>query len=443
MTYKHFSISIVVQAILLACTPLIMAIFWSNEHFIVLRYLLFLVYIGQIIRLIKTVRKTNRELAKFIEAFGFGDTTIVFRNMDKDNSFQDLFDSFNSVVEAFRHLKMEKEKEYLFFENALKNMDVAILVVNQRGDVLMSNASALQLFGFKYIHRINKLDQFKPGLATQLLNLKPQTLELIEFATDKQLRQVTVSSVMVKQDKSELRLLAFRDIHREIQQKEMESWQKLIRVLTHEVMNSLSPVTILSAGLKQRIGDLSNCQEEEKTEWLEALDAIQSRSKGLTRFVENYRSIAGLQKANPKPTPIYPLLKRVETLFHSEIKNRQLKINIECSPEINFSLDEKLMEQVLINLLKNSLEAVEDTNGNIQLQSQIIDHQLIISVSDNGSGIPQSEIEKVCIPFYTTKEQGSGVGLALTQQVMRLHGGNLQIKSNENEGTCIKLTIEN
>nr|WP_321450488.1 ATP-binding protein [uncultured Carboxylicivirga sp.] len=439
MTFRHFTSSVIIQSVLLACTPALIYVFASTDIFPTIGYLLAIIYVLQIWKLITTVRKTNRELAHFIESFGFGDTTISFKTTDKDASFQDLFQSFNKVVAVFRQLKMDKEKEYLFFENALKNIDVAVMVANQRGDVLMSNKALLKLFNFDYIHRIDKLNQFKNNLSGELLQLKPDDQQLIEFVVNNQIRQVTVTSVMMMQDQTELRLFAFRDIHREIQQKEMESWQKLIRVLTHEVMNSLSPVNILSASLKQRLDDLNTCSDEEKTDWFEALDVIHSRSKGLTRFVENYRSIAGLHSAKITSTQICLLLHRVEVLFHSQIMERGLTIETICSDDLQFNLDEKLIEQVMINLFKNSLEAVSDQTGMIQLKAEKNNRQLLISIEDNGVGIPQSEIDKVCIPFYTTRENGNGIGLALTQQVMRLHNGEIKIQSKQGEGTKISL----
>ncbi len=442
MSFKHFTINIIVQAILLAATPLVMALLYIYEQPYVLLYLLGGLYLFQVIRLAYTVRKTNRELAKFIESFGFGDTTIHFSTRDKDASFQDLFKAFNQVVEAFRQLKLDKEKEYLFFENALKKLGVAIIVVNEHGNVLMSNDALLQLLDFKYIHRLDKLNTLKPGLAEELMRLQPHQQHLVELMVDKRLLQVALTSVLMKQDKKVLRLIAFQDIRSEIEQTELESWQKLIRVLTHEVINSLSPVNLISAGLKQRFEEAEQpltIEQEERQELIEALDAMHSRSKGLTHFVQSYRSMAGLKSAQTNHCNILQLLTRIQTLFAGAANEANCLLTIECAQGLTHSIDEKLIEQVLINLVKNSLEALDKTDSSISIRAHMNGYNLQLDVADNGKGIPQEEINKVCVPFYTTRQGGNGIGLALSRQVMRLHGGQLKVDSKEGQGTVVNL----
>jgi len=443
MSYKHFSLNIIVQATFLALTPLLVALIWHNASLNLLRIMLIICYIGQVWHLIYSVRKTNRELARFIQSFGFNDTTIHFHNQDRDTSFGDLFSSFNQVVKAFRQLKLDKEKEYLFFENALKNLGVAILVVNEHGNVIMSNQALLRMLGIKYIHRLDKLNGFKNGLANELMQLKPHQQKLVELMVDGRLLQVALTSVLMKKEQQTIRLLAFQDIRGEIEQKELESWQKLIRVLTHEVMNSLSPVNILSAGLKQRFESDKEqliLDQEEQQEMIEALDAIHSRSKGLTRFVESYRSMAGLKSAQTSSCHIPTLLTRLQVLFQDEMKQNNIAFSTDYRGQSVCTLDEKLIEQVLINLVKNSKEAI-GSEGRIDVIASNDEQGLEITISDNGRGIPKEELDKVCVPFYTTRQGGNGIGLALSRQVMRLHGGQLKIHSEEGKGTIVHLIL--
>ena len=442
MSYKHFTVSTIVQSLLLATTPILFFLVWSNENLMLFGYLFILTYIIQVCYLIYTVRKTNRELAKFIQSFGFGDTTIHFRTRDNDATFQDLFKSFNQVVEVFRQLKVEKEKEYLFFETALKKIGVAIIVVNEHGNVLMTNDALLRLLNIKYLHRLEKLNQFQKDLSNTLMQLKPNQQKLLDLTVDKRLLQIALSAVMMKQESKTLRLIAFQDIRREIEQKELESWQKLIRVLTHEVINSLSPVNIISAGLKSRFETAEQpllIEPEEQNELIDALDAMHSRSKGLTQFVESYRGMAGLKSAQTSICNINNLLSRVQTLFNSSESNQIYQIQMVCPDELNYLIDEKLVEQVLINLVKNSIEAMDKTDAKVEVKATLNNQQLKISVTDNGKGIPAEELEKVCIPFYTSREGGNGIGLALSKQVMRLHGGQLKVESKEHKGTAITL----
>ncbi len=442
MSFKHFTLSLIIQSLLLAATPLIGFLLWSNAQPAMLLYLLVGIYILQVVKLIATVRRTNRKLAKFIQSFGFGDTTIHFRTDDKDASFQDLFKAFNQVVEAFRQLKLDKEKEYLFFENALKKLGVAIIVVNEHGNVVMSNDALLRLLDFKYIHRIDKLNTLKPGLADELMQLQPHQQHLVELMVNNRLLQVALTSVLMKQETKVLRLIAFQDIRSEIEQKELESWQKLIRVLTHEVINSLSPVNLISAGLKQRFEDTSRplvFDNDEQQDIIEALDAMHNRSKGLTQFVESYRSMTGLKSAQTSNCNIRQLLTRIQTLFAASANEANCLLTVECTPIITHSIDEKLVEQVLINLVKNSMEALDKTDSTIKIIAKKNAQNLQLIITDNGKGIPDDEINKVCIPFYTTRQGGNGIGLALSRQVMRLHGGQLKVDSMEGKGTQVEL----
>lgn len=441
MSFKHFSISLIIQSILLATTPIITVYNWSIESNRSISYVLALIYIFQVWRIIYTVRKTNRELSKFIHSFGFSDTTIHFHNQDKDRSFVDLFGAFNQVVEAFRQLKIEKEKEYLFFENALKNIGVAIVVVNEHGNVQMTNKALLKMLNINYLHRLDKLNTFKDGLSEELMNMQANQQKLVEIIVGGRLLQVALTSVLMKQEKKTLRLLAFQDIRSEIEQKELESWQKLIRVLSHEVMNSLSPVNILSAGLKQKVEAFNNHQElvpNDKQEIIEALDAINARSKGLTRFVESYKSMAGLKVANIQICQINLLLSRIQILFQDEMLRNNIEFTVDIPHTIEHHIDEKLVEQVLINLVKNSKEAI-NSDGSIKISASKEKQRLKLTVTDNGKGIPEGELDKVCVPFYTSREGGNGIGLALSRQVMRLHKGQLKIHSKEKKGTIVTL----
>ncbi|TRX72657.1 PAS domain-containing sensor histidine kinase [Carboxylicivirga sp. M1479] len=445
MSYKHFTYSIALQALFMALTPIIILLIWSNQSLDAIKYLLAFAYIAQTVYLIYSVRKTNRELAKFIQSFGFGDTTIHFHSRDKDASFQNLFQSFNSVVEAFRQLKLDKEKEYLFFETALKKLGVAIIVVNEHGNVTMTNEALLKMLNIKYLHRLDKLNQFKPGIADELMQLQANQQKLVELMVDQRLLQVALTSVMMKQEQKTLRLLAFQDIRGEIEQKELESWQKLIRVLTHEVMNSLSPVNIISAGLNQRFKQTEApivLDEKERLEVTDALDAVHKRSKGLTHFVESYRSMAGLKHAQTQLCDINSLLTRVQTLFTNSEHETKFQLLLECDKNTSYLLDEQLLEQTLINLIKNSIEALDKEPALITIKAHIRDHLLKIQIIDNGKGIPPDELDKVCVPFYTTRQGGNGIGLALSQQVMRLHGGQLQIQSEVGKGSRVTLLFK-
>jgi len=446
MGYKHFSLAIIIQAMFILITPVVIAMTLDQPNLIISRYALVICYVLQVWGLIHTVRKTNREVGRFIESFRYNDSTIHFHNQDRDGSFKDLFHSFNKVVEAFRKLKVDKEKEYQFFENALKNIGVAILVVNESGNVIMTNDALFKLFGLKYLHRLDKLDLFKKRLSQQLQQLQPNQQKLIEIVVNGRLLQVAVTSVIMKQDQQVLKLLAFQDIRGEIEQKELESWQKLIRVLTHEVMNSLSPVNILSASLKQRFemkveapSESIEFDEVERLEMVEALDAIHSRSKGLTRFVESYRSLAGLKSAQTHSCNVNNLLSRILVLYQGEMAQRLIKHEVDVANSIDFELDEKLVEQILINLVKNSMEAINHDDGKILIKVHRDNGHLIFQISDNGKGIPKEELDKVCVPFYTTRPHGNGIGLALSRQVMRLHGGQLKIYSEEGKGTRVML----
>jgi signal transduction histidine kinase len=243
---------------------------------------------------------------------------------------------------------------------------------------------------------------------------------------------------MLKTADRTLHLVSFQNIQPELDEKELESWQKLIRVLTHEIMNSMTPINTLVTTItriyrNKETGELKK-PEELQTPMIEktvkGLDLIESRGQGLIHFVQNYRDVTRLPKPDFKVLNVRDMFQGIKLMFDEQLMQNGVTLTIDCHPSLYINADGKLLEQVIINLVKNAIEAFEDApDPAITMSAQSNNNQIIMEIADNGKGIPPDMLENIFVPFFTTKEKGSGIGLSLSRQIIRLHGGTMNVQS--------------
>jgi len=269
----------------------------------------------------------------------------------------------------------------------------------------------------------------------------------LKLTIDNNIVQLSIKAANFKIKNRNIKLISLQNIKTEIDQSEVDAWQKLIRVLTHEIMNSVSPIKLLSSSLIdmfeenneiKTIDEITNTTIQDS---VFGLKTIRKRSSGLSNFVENYKSLTQISKANFSDFKICELFKQINTLLKSELEQKSIQFDLNCQPQdLIIHADEKLIEQVLINLIKNASEALKNsTNPIIKIEAEFINEFVQIKVSDNGPGISSELQDNIFIPFYTTKEKGSGIGLSLSRQIMNLHGGNISVKSEPDNGTAFTL----
>lgn len=456
MAFSKFKAGLVLQVILLASVAFAFA--WSvhQQYMLVTSTSIAIIWILQVILLIRYLNRMNRDLTRFFQTFRFDDSGAFFDEKDTDRSYRDLYSSFNIITSAFHKVRTEKEAEHQLFRTIFEQVGVGVLVFDETGLVKLANKSFLDMFRMTSISHINKLDVIEEGFSRQLFKMKPGRLELIQFRprqTDEfeqsETNQVVAHMQEIRQEDTSLKLITLQNIEEQMEQKEIDAWEKLIRIYNHEIMNSVSPINLLASNLidmfqhEGKVKKISELNDHIINDAMLGLQTIRKRGQGLSHFVETYRSISKLPPPLLTDLRIKELFSRISVLLEPMIRELKVGLVTRCKPENHMiRADEKLVEQVLINLVKNALEALSGVNEpSIMLESFCIEDMHIIRIKDNGRGIPPDIMENIFIPFFTTKEGGSGIGLTFARQVMKLHHGNIRVSSEPGRGTTVALVF--
>jgi nitrogen fixation/metabolism regulation signal transduction histidine kinase len=387
------------------------------------------------VEILHFVHRTNRSLSSFLTAIIHNDFTTRFSSEEEDLSYKQLFGTFNEVSEKYEELVAAREKEHLYLQHLIDHLQVGVLATDEAGTVIWINDSMKKLLERPYLHQISGLNQQYPGLIDKLEKLNQGQTELISLSSLTAERQLLFRFSAFTLEGIAYRLYSAQDIQGELKENEVQAWEKLLRVLTHEIMNSVTPISSLSKSLK---GLLESQQESANPKILKGLDAISSRSEALLNFTSAYRQIAAVPDPNKQQLQIQPMLARLYTLFESQFVSQNIGCTTSLShPKLTVLADPELLGQVLINLIQNACDALEgQSNGQIAIKAYATESgEINILVEDNGPGIPASLQEKIFIPFFTTREKGSGIGLSLSRQIMLKHGGNLVLGAEEGEGS--------
>ena len=337
------------------------------------------------------------------------------------------------VNDKFIESSQYEASQYQYIVTLINQLQIGVLAFDERERIHLANESFNTLLGQKELINLDSIKATNEALYDQLKEIKNGENTIFKTTLLGQAKKLSMSATSFKLRQKRYKLISLQDIHTELDQHEMEAWQKLIRVLTHEIMNSVAPITSLSSTLKNLVQD--NELDAGKINTLqEGLDAIESRSQGLMNFTQSYRALTRVPLPNIREVDSQTFLQRIDSLFKPTIANTEIAWSLSLG-EKNPSLliDPDLMEQVIINLLKNAKEAVSPKKGRIDLALR--EHtelgQIQLSITDNGPGIPDEITEKVFIPFYTTKSEGSGIGLSLARQIVQLHKGELTFKTSD------------
>lgn len=447
MIYKKFYIQIILQVVLLATTPVLFWFVYLRDYMVVTSYSLIALWVFQIAYLIYYINKTNRDLSRFFNAFQYQDSSLVFNEHQNEKAFQDLHQSFNGILNAFGKVKIEKEKDFVFFQHTLNLVGIGLLAFDQKGDIKLCNTAFKELFGEDGFSNIRDLDAIENSFPAFLMSIKSGSQKLRKYLLNKQILKLAIKAVDFRLENELIKVVAFQDIKNAIDKGEMDAMHKLIRVFSHEILNSVSPIAMLSGSLLN-LYEKNRDQEEEKviseediTNTLMGLQTIRKRSKGLMAFVDEYRNLTQLPKPQFKSISLPKLFMHIETLFSAEFKTENIEFTYQLQGDNQELIaDEKLISQVLINLIRNSIDAVKGIDyKKISIVTDLANPAGLIVVSDNGVGISDELIEHIFTPFFTTKEKGSGIGLNLSRQILQLHGGSISVRSQANKLTEFSL----
>lgn len=400
--------------------------------------------VAMIFNLFYYVDQTNRDLVNFLTSIKFNDYTTTSSAAHRGQSFGQLYDGFNLINRKFQEVRAEKEANHQFLQTVVEHINIGLLCYDMQEEIVLMNKSLQSLLHKSYLINLEGLRTVDEKLFETVRDLPSGERTLIKLIIDNKLLQLAIQSTELVLNKSRLRLVSFQNIQSELEGQELMAWQKLIRILTHEIMNSVAPIASLSSTLKDIIGEKSELDPEALKMVRHSLGVIQKRSQGLMAFTDTYRELTRIPPPKFQLVDGKELLEEAETLFRVRIEKEAIKFQIHTPPsEVQFQGDPNLLEQVLINLIKNAMDALEgqeDKTISVHLQKST-SGKISIQVADNGPGIPTEKLDQIFVPFYTTKETGSGIGLSLSRQIMRLHKGSLEVQSVEGQGSIFTMTI--
>lgn len=443
---NDFRARVILRVILLGLTMALFLFMISRANMLFAAILMGVIIILQLTDLFRFVSQTNRKLTRFLESVKYSDFISSFTADNKlGKSFRDLNIAFNEVLEAFRKARSEKEEHGQYLNTVVQQVRTGILSFDQDGDVQLMNANAKRFLGVTTLKNIHELIALNPKLYHAINSVEPGKSELYKGSNELFL---TIQATELRIRATDVKLVTLQNIQPELQKQELEAWQNLTRVLRHEIMNSITPISSLTSTLREILDhDMTKTNEhyelkEEGAEDLrDGLATIESRSKGLIKFIDAYREYTSLPKPKIATVRLKDLIEHVAQLMKTELKKTNIAFHYSCSSEyLTIQADLEMIEQVLINLLKNAIEAlIETENPELELVGRYDESSVKVEVIDNGSGIIKEALEHIFVPFYTTKRLGSGIGLSLSRQIMQMHNGSISVESEPDVRTVFTL----
>lgn len=445
MGYKNFRLNCIFRVFLLGATIYVFFYLFLQTTLYATIAIVGSIIFYQIYSLVHYVEKTNRDLTRFFEAIKHTDFTQSFTGAGLGSSFDHLKAAFAEVIEEFRRARAEKEEHYRYLQTVVQHVGIGLIAFDPNGEVGLLNNAAKRLLRVTHLKNVKALESFSKPLVETLLRLRSGAKALVKADDKNELLQFVIYATEFKLREQMLTLVSIQNIQSELEEKEMEAWQNLIRVLTHEIMNSVTPIASLASTVNDLLAAPKNSGEmtvDAIGDMRGAVQTIQKRSEGLLHFVDAYRSLTRIPQPNFRIFRVAQLFSGVEQLLRASFKEKRIDLNTKIEPEsLELTADPEMIEQVLINLLLNAIQAVDgQAAARIDLVSRIDERgRVIIQVADNGPGIIPEVLEKIFIPFFTTKSEGSGIGLSLSRQIMRLHRGTVTARSTPNVETVFTL----
>jgi two-component system nitrogen regulation sensor histidine kinase NtrY len=411
-----------------------------------------LLIIYQVYNLVHYVNKTNRKLAQFFNSVRNEDSVLVHSHNFEGKIYDSLNSSLNELNHTIGEMRRQNAQQSLFLNNLVEHVGVGLISYTRDGNVEIFNNAAKRLLQISQLNNIHDLSIKYPELFKCIVELQPYNHQVIKVITKQSVLFLSLKLSIFKSEKETLNLLSIQNIRVELEQNELDSWQKLIRVLTHEISNSISPITSLANTTKkyfirkdtESIVSIDELDDALLHKTVDSLDTIETTGRGLIDFVGKYRSLTALPQPKFEIFQIRALFDKLQTLLIDEADSNAIVLEFKSSPNtLELTADISLLEKVLINLIKNAFQALEKSkNAKVYVSAfKNIENRVVIVVKDNGAGIPLAIMDDIFIPFYTTKNNGSGIGLSLSRQIMRLHSGNITVSSIPNETTVFSLVF--
>lgn len=451
MHYTIFRTQIFVRLLLIVLTGFGMVYVLLQTHFWLVSFWLGLLFVILFIELLRYIERTHREMENLVIAIRQGDFSNTYDQRPAMKGHM-LSEVFNQLVGTFQQLRQEKEGNHLYLQNVVEQISVALLCISTDGKVQLANRAAKALFQRPFLKKLEDLQDIDQELYHTLQQLQAGEKTLIRVIVHQELLHLSVQATEFKMQGSDFKLLSMQDFRTELEEQEVASWQKLIRVLTHEMVNSVIPISNLTAIVHHMLIRLDeeqkatlNTLDSEQIEDLHgSLMTIEERTNGLINFVKAYKSLTQIAQPQFRLVEVQALFKRLYALLKPKLKEKNIAWHDRVEPSnLQIKADFELIEQILINLVNNAIDALQGLeNPKISLYAFVNEkNQQIIQVVDSGRGMDQEVMDQIFIPFFTTKANGSGIGLSLSRQIMRLHKGNISVQSVKDEGSVFTLSF--
>lgn len=413
----------------------------TQTHFWLVSIWLTLAFILVLIALIRFIEKSHRELRYFLLSIQQGDFSNSYPHKKED----ELNFAFHTINDVLKNLRNEKASNLIYLQTVVEHISVAIICFDETQKIVLANRASKELFQKDLLTSMNSLLNINEQISEEILQLNSGEKTLLKLQLNNRLVNLSIQATEFKLQEKAFKLVSFQDIKAELEANELDSWQKLIRVLTHEIKNSVIPISTLSDVILQMIKDeegnpdVSRLDEEGLADLIGGIETIESRSKGLANFVKTYDQLTKLPKPAFEEVMVERLVDRLLQLFKADFQQQNIQIEKHLYFSGTILIDPNLIDQVLINLLKNAIEAVSNQNEKrLNITASKTETSVFITIADNGPGIPAEILDNIFVPFYTTKEKGTGIGLSLSRQIMRLHNGQITVQSNAH-GTSFSL----
>jgi len=450
MFWKTFQFKITARVLVLAATLLLFSFLVAEGGKPFLTAAVSLIAVLQIYALIHFALKTNRDLSRFLLSIKYDDTSQTFRSEGLGSSFTELKEAFGLIMQKIREKRSEAEVHARYLNTIIQHVGTGLLAYKTDGAVDLINSPAKKLLNVAALRNIRDLKRTSPDLVPVLRQLKHGDKKLIKLFREDEVRHISLSACSFLLREEKYLLVSLQNIQTELEEKEMEAWQNLVRVLTHEIMNSITPISSMTATLLDILGstgknsdtDEKRLRADEIEDMTEALETIHQRSRGLMNFVNSYRDMTLIPEPKFSILSLSEFFARVETLMKPRLSDCGIRFERSVEPEtLELTADPNLMEQVMINLVLNAIHAVNGRKEpRIRISASLSpENTIIITVEDNGIGITEEALGKIFIPFFTTNKQGSGIGLSLSRQILRKHNATISARSVTDKGAVFTL----
>ncbi len=448
MVFRNYRVNLIARVILLSLSLYLFFFVLQNTHYPVTVTVIGALSLVQCGLLVHSIDRNNRMWAHFFAAIRSASFAQSF-SFPEGGSFDDLKKEYAQVMDVLKKTSLDREKQSHYMRTVARSIGVGVCVVDQHGDIDFANEACKTLLGTASLRTIRQVEEVSGDLHRAIKGLPNGGKELLRISVDRESLHVIVAVTDFVVLREKYRLVSIQNIRRELEENEMDAWQKLARVLTHEIMNSITPISSLAStatGILARrptANAARGADGDRSRDVLSALQSIERRSQSLLSFVEKYREFLRVPLPVLRSQPCRDILARVKTLMSGILDEKRIAFRCAVTPQnLELLADSDLIEQVLINVITNSIEALGKTKKPaIEITARVSHNRPVIEIADNGHGIAPDLLDKIFIPFFTTRSEGSGIGLSLCRQIMRLHNGAITVVSAPGQRTVFTLSF--